>query len=97
MERELFTSDSERIPTIIDGYRFCGPGCNRPGEGSGDIWCVTAKPCEKRGCACHLFSRDKDASPQDPDSWRHEADPRHKIPKGDDRIYRCFCVEDLDA
>lgn len=97
MEKDLFASQEKREPTILDGYRLCGPGCDRPAERDGDIWCLTAKSCEKRECECHLFSRDKDAPPQDPDSWRHEAGPRDKMRKDDDRIYRCFCVENIDA
>ena len=74
---------------ILDGYALCGPGCGEPGP---DWSCSNQRACTDRECACHLFSRANDDSPQDPDSWKHEKGPGEPETPRAGRVYRCFCV-----
>ena len=96
-EREREQSDPRFVygPTIIDGYRICGPGCKRPGRrNDGTIFCAKSSNCSDK-CSCQLFSRDRKASPQRPESYRHEAAKGTKVQEDRSRRYVCFCVSGL--
>lgn len=77
---------------LIDGYRLCGPGCSSPDPA--DNSCKDHQDCVDRGCHCHLFSRDEDAPPQDPDSWKHRAKPDEPHDDVRGQVFRCFCVKE---
>ena len=87
-----FPADLVEGGVAIGGYDLCGPGCTAPEDLGGVLRCATETACANRDCACHLFSRDTDDPPQDPDSWRHEAPPDTEVRERPGRAYRCFCV-----
>jgi hypothetical protein len=89
---------SEVVGMVLDtSYTICGSGCwlrDKIVEGQKEeVWCVNDSPCATLGCECHLFSRDLDESPQDPDSWKHVAEPGQKMQKDNTQAYHCFCVK----
>jgi hypothetical protein len=97
----LLEDDAE---CVVDDYTVCGPGCkieNKIVEARNEqVWCqdrinreTGENECEARGCECHLFSRGKNDSAQNPDSWVHVAGPRDKQMKDQKRVYECFCVK----
>ena len=86
---ELFER-AGRSATYLDGYRLCGPGCPQP---AADGSCASHSDCTSRGCDCHLFARSALDPPQDPDSWKHKADPGEPHSDIAGQVYRCFCVE----
>jgi hypothetical protein len=88
----------DMVGMVLDGvYNVCGSGCTLRDnivEGQKEVvWCMHDNACVAKGCDCHLFSSDLNDPPQDPDSWRHEAEPAEKIQKDNNRAYHCFCVK----
>jgi hypothetical protein len=89
---------AEVVGMVLDtSYTLCGPGCSlrdKIVEGQKEeVWCMNDSPCVARGCECHLFSRGLDDPPQDPDSWKHVAEPGQKMQKDNTQAYHCFCVQ----
>jgi hypothetical protein len=90
-----FGDDNEPV-VLDDNYEVCGAGCNY-NEGTAEqsktmVWC-TDTGCKSNGGACSLFNREKEDSPQDPDSWSYVAGPRTKMQKDWEYEYHCFCVK----
>ena len=90
-----FVAATQKI-VFPGNWTLLGPNCVRPADRDGDVWCNPTEECTLSLCECHLFSRAKDASPQDAESWRHEAGEagtgQVKVRKDSDRVYHCFCV-----
>ena len=77
--------------TYLDKYRLCGTGCTPPDPKDGS--CKNERNCTDKKCACHLFARKETDPPQNPDSWKHKADPGKPHAPREGYVYRCFCVE----
>jgi hypothetical protein len=91
------TFEFEPGTVLDDDYTVCEASCRKREkivEGQKvDVWCMNDSACANLGCECHLFSRDRDDTADDPDSWEHVTGPMDKIQKDNDLSYRCFCVE----
>ena len=77
-------------PVILDGYTLCGSGCSAPNPTTGA--CPATTTC-KGPCSCHLFGRSALDPPQDPNSWKHKANPGVPHAPIAGQVYRCFCVK----
>ncbi len=82
---------------LDDDWTICGSGVCKYNEKlveaqKTEVWC-TNDGCSAAGGACSLFSRAKEDSPQDPDSWIYVAGSNQKMQKDWSLIYHCFCVK----
>lgn len=95
MAKSRLRSFKEKAIVILDGYQYCGTSKKKVIHDNGLVWCEGNWKCKKDSCSTRLFSRDKEAPQNEPDSWEFEAKPNIKIRVKDARIYRTFCVDEI--
>jgi hypothetical protein len=82
---------------LDDDWEICGSGQCTYNEKiveaqKTEVWCTDAG-CSGVGGECSLFSRGKEDSPQDPESWSYVAGSNEKMQKDWNLAYHCFCVK----
>lgn len=88
---------TEASIVLDDDYEICGPGLCKYNEKTveqqkTEVWCTDAG-CSNAGGECSLFSRARDDSPQEPDSWTYVAGSNTKMQKDWTLVYHCYCVK----
>ena len=95
MAKIVPTSFKKKVIVILDGYTFCGASKKKLIYNQGYVWCEGNSKCKNSSCSTRLFSRDKEAPKNEPDSWEFEAKSNIKIPVKEARIYHAFCVNEI--
>jgi hypothetical protein len=88
-------SFKKKAIVILDGYHFCSASKKKLIHNNGFVWCEGNSKCKNSSCSTRLFSRDKDAPQNEPDSWEFESKPNIKIRIKDARVYCVFCVDEI--
>ncbi|WP_299223479.1 hypothetical protein [uncultured Psychroserpens sp.] len=95
MAKKVSTSFKEKAIVILDGYQFCSASKKKVIHDNGFVWCEGNTQCKNKACSTRLFSRDKEAPQDEPDSWEFEAKSNIKIRAKDARVYHAFCVDKI--
>ena len=95
MVKSVQTSFKKKKIAILDGYTFCKTSKKKVIYNNGFVWCEGNTKCKDKTCSTLLFSRDKEAPQNEPDSWEFEAKSNIKIRAKEARIYYAFCVDKI--
>ena len=95
MAKSVSSSFKDKTIVLLDGYQFCSASKKKLRHKNGFVWCEGQVKCKNSFCCTRLFSRDKDAPMNEPDSWEFEAKLNIKIPIKDARVYHAFCVKEI--
>ncbi len=93
--KRMLSSFKKKPVVILDGYTFCGASKKKIRFDEGLVWCEGNTQCKDQHCSARLFSRDKDAPENEPDSWEYEAKSNIKIKAKEARVYQVFCVNKI--
>ncbi len=95
MVKNTSLSFNKKAIVILDGYHFCSISKKKLIQFKGFVWCEGNSKCKNSSCSTRLFSRDKEAPENEPDSWEFEGKSNIKIRIKEARIYYAFCVDEI--